>query len=85
MTRARHFAILAPIAVLTAGCGVNSIPTAEENAKAKWANVQAAFQSRANLIPNLVETVRAAAASEQALLSGVTLSRAIGSRISLTP
>ncbi len=85
MTRARHFAILAPIAVLTAGCGVNSIPTAEENAKAKWANVQAAFQSRANLIPNLVETVRAAAASEQAILTGVTQARANATRITLTP
>ena len=38
-------------------CGVNSIPTAEENAKAKWADVQSQYQRRADLIPNLVATV----------------------------
>src|SRR3712207_8684045 len=47
------------------GCGVNSIPTAEENAKAKWADVQASYQRRASLIPNLVATVKGSAASEE--------------------
>ncbi len=57
-------------------CGVNSIPTAEENAKAKWADVQAAYQRRANLIPNLQATVKGAAASEGKILADVTNARA---------
>ena len=47
----------APLAL--AGCGVNDIPTKQETAKAKWADVQADYQRRADLIPNLVATVRA--------------------------
>ena len=82
--RIRLFAIIASLLFVTA-CGVNSIPTAEENAKAKWADVQASFQRRANLIPNLVETVRGAAASEQAILTGVTQARADATRITVTP
>ena len=82
--RLRAFAIAAMV-VLVSACGVNSIPTAEENAKAKWADVQASFQRRANLIPNLVETVRASAASEQAILTGVTEARANATRITVTP
>ena len=82
--RMRLFAMIASL-VLVAACGVNSIPTAEENAKAKWADVQASFQRRANLVPNLVETVRASAASEQAILTGVTQARADATRITVTP
>lgn len=67
---------LALAATPLAGCGLNSVPTAEENAKAKWADVQAAFQRRANLIPNLVATVRGAAASEGKILADVTNARA---------
>ena len=81
--RLRLFAIVASL-VFVSACGVNSIPTAEENAKAKWADVQASFQRRANLIPNLVETVRASAASEQAILTGVTEARANATRITVT-
>jgi LemA protein len=53
MTRSRLAALMiAPVAAVSlSGCGVNSIPTAEESAKAKWADVQAAYQRRANLIP----------------------------------
>ncbi|HEX8261656.1 MAG TPA: LemA family protein [Allosphingosinicella sp.] len=79
-------AFLAPVAgVSLAGCGVNSIPTAEEEAKAKWADVQAAYQRRANLIPNLVSTVRGAAASEERILVGVTEARANATRITVSP
>lgn len=79
-------AFLAPVAgVSLAGCGVNSIPTAEEEAKARWANVQAAYQRRANLIPNLVATVKGAAASEERILVGVTEARANATRITVTP
>ena len=50
--RATRLAFTALAASALAGCGINSVPTAEENAKAKWGDVQAAFQERANLIPN---------------------------------
>ena len=82
--RTRLFAIIVSL-VMVSACGVNSIPTAEEEAKAKWADVQASFQRRANLVPNLVETVRASAASEQAILTGVTQARADATRITVTP
>jgi LemA protein len=59
-----------------ASCGINSIPTAEETAKAKWANVQAQYQRRSDLIGNLVATVRAAAKQEQDTLVRVTEARA---------
>jgi LemA protein len=79
-------ALIAPVAAASlSGCGVNTIPTAEEQAKAQWANVQAAFQRRANLIPNLVATVRGAAASEERILTGVTQARASATQITLTP
>ena len=87
MTRNRILLIVGLFALILIGlttCGVNRIPTAEENAKAKWADVQAAFQSRANLIPNLVATVRASAASEERILTGVTQARADATRITVT-
>jgi LemA protein len=87
MTRNRILAIVGIIAVLLIGlttCGVNKIPRAEENAKAKWADVQANYQRRANLIPNLVATVRAAAAQERNVLREVTEARAGASRINVT-
>jgi LemA protein len=78
-------AFLVPVgAVSLSGCGVNSIPTAEEEAKAKWANVQASYQRRASLIPNLVSTVKGAAASEERILVGVTEARANATRITVT-
>ena len=68
-----------------AGCGVNTVPTAEEAAKAKWADVQAAFQERANLIPNLAATARGAADQEKAILTGVVEARAKATSIQVTP
>lgn len=72
---------LAALIVVTApvslgGCGVNDIPTKQETAKAKWADVQAAYQRRADLIPNLVATVQGYAQQERAVLIGVTQARA---------
>src|SRR3954470_16529696 len=76
---------LVPVAgVSLSGCGVNSIPTAEEEAKAKWADVQASYQRRASLIPNLVSTVKGAAASEERILTGVTEARANATRITVS-
>ena len=78
-------AIITPVLLFLTACGVNSIPTAEENAKAKWADVQSQYQRRADLIPNLVATVRAAAAQERNVLREVTEARANATRITVSP
>jgi len=78
-------AIVTPILLFLTACGVNSIPTAEENAKAKWADVQNQYQRRSDLIPNLVATVRAAAAQERNVLREVTEARASATRITVSP
>ncbi|MBI5013759.1 MULTISPECIES: LemA family protein [Methylocystis] len=59
-----------------AGCGYNTIPTLEENAKAKWSDVQSQYQRRADLIPNLVETVKGYARQEKDVLTSVVEARA---------
>jgi len=86
MTRNRLMtAFLAPVAIASlSACGVNSIPTAEEEAKARWADVQAAYQRRANVVPNLVATVKGAASSEGRILTGVTDARARATAINIT-
>src|SRR3954463_3068343 len=66
--------LIAPLAL--AACGVNTIPTKEEKAKAQWAEVQNQYQRRADLIPNLVATVKGYAAQESSVLIGVTQARA---------
>jgi LemA protein len=77
--------VLAAAAALSlAACGINSVPTAEENAKARWADVQNAYQRRADLVPNLVETVKAGAASETQILTQVTQARANATAINIT-
>jgi LemA protein len=68
--------IAVSLAIGLAGCGLNSVPTAEEAAKARWADVQNEYQRRADLIPNLVSTVRGFAAQERAVLTEVTEARA---------
>jgi LemA protein len=85
-TRARVvLALVMPVLFFLTACGVNSIPTAEENAKAKWADVQNYYQRRADLIPNLVATVRAAATQERTVLREVTEARASATRVTVTP
>ena len=61
---------------LLAGCGFNTIPTAEERAKAAWSEVLNQYQRRADLIPNLVETVKGFAAQEREVLESVVEARA---------
>src|SRR5918993_4510135 len=79
-------AFLAPVAIVSlSACGINSIPTAEEDAKAKWANVQNQYQRRADLIPNLVESVQGAAAQERNVLREVTEARARATQVSISP
>jgi len=85
MTALRRFGLLAPLAAFSlAGCGLNSVPTAEENVNAKWANVQADYQRRADLIPNLVNTVKGYAAQEKSVLTDVTNARARATSIQLS-
>jgi len=79
-----RLAIALVSAALLSACGVNSVPTAEENAKAKWADVQNQYQRRADLIPNLVSTVRAAGAQEKAILVEVTQARASASQVRIS-
>ena len=74
----------AATAVLLAGCGINSIPTAEEAAKARWADVQADYQRRADLIPNLVNTVKGSVASEDKILTDVINARAKATSIQVS-
>jgi LemA protein len=84
MTALRRLGLLAPLAALSlAGCGINSVPTAEENVNAKWANLQADYQRRADLIPNLVATVKGYAKQESSVLIAVTQARADAGRVQL--
>lgn len=76
-------ALVSAAALSLAGCGINSVPTKEEAAKAKWADVQAAFQERANLIPNLAAVAKGAADQEKGILVGVIEARAKATSIQL--
>ncbi|GAA0282997.1 LemA family protein [Alteraurantiacibacter aestuarii] len=79
-TRLARLAVIALGSLALASCGINSVPTAEEAADAKWADVQAAFQERANLIPNLQEIVMSSAEQERETLEGVIQARASATR-----
>lgn len=74
--RMARIALLAILPLTLAACGINTIPTQEEQAKAQWAEVQNQYQRRADLIPNLVATVKGYAAQESSVLIGVTQARA---------
>ena len=76
--------LLVAVSASLAGCGINSVPTAEENAKARWADVQNQYQRRADLIPNLVSTVKAAGAQEKDVLTQVTQARASATQIQVS-
>ena len=78
---------LAPVVLVAAlsGCGINSVPTSEENAKARWADVQAAYQRRADLIPNLVATAKGAAQFEERTLTNITQARARATQVQVSP
>ena len=80
LRNATRIAVAAIAAAALSACGINSVPRAEENAKAKWADVQAAFQERANLIPNLQEIVLSSAEQERETLNDVISARASATR-----
>ena len=67
--------------LLLSGCGINNIPTYDENAKAKWSDVQNQYQRRADLIPNLVETVKGFAAQEREVLTQVVEARSKATQV----
>jgi LemA protein len=73
---ARRAVVVIVLGLAVCGCGVNTIPTYEEQAKAKWSDVLNQYQRRADLIPNLVETVKGYAAQERQVLEEVTNARA---------
>lgn len=75
LSRLRAALVALAVGLSVAGCGYNTIPTAEENAKAKWAEVQNQYQRRADLIPNLVNTVQGYAKQEKDVLTSVIEAR----------
>jgi len=78
---AARAALIAFAAAGLAACGINTIPTKQEAAKAKWGDVQSNYQRRADLIPNLVETVKGYAAQERTVLTEVTQARASATQV----
>jgi len=85
MALLRRFGLVAPLAAVSlAGCGLNSVPTAEEQVNAAWGNLQSEYQRRADLIPNLVETVKGYAQQERTVLTEVTQARARATSIQLS-
>ena len=83
-----RLAAVAAVVVLApavASCGINSIPTKEEAAKARWADVQSQYQRRADLVPNLVATVQGAAVQERTTLTQVIEARSRATAVLVTP
>ncbi len=73
--------LIAALAAGLSGCGINAIPTKQVAAQAAWADVQADYQRRSDLIPNLVETVKGYAAQEKSVLVEVTQARASATQV----
>ena len=68
-----------------AGCGINNIPTYDEQVKSAWGQVQNQYQRRADLIPNLVETVKGFAAQERETLTAVVEARSKVASMQVSP
>ncbi len=85
MRRLDRLAALIALPLVLGGCGVNTIPTLEEQAKTKFGDLQADYQRRADLIPNLVATVKGYAAQEKSVLVEVTQARASATQIHIDP
>jgi LemA protein len=73
--------LIPAFAIALAGCGVNTIPTQDEQVKAAWGEVQNQYQRRADLVPNLVATVKGYAAQESSVLIQVTQARASATQV----
>ena len=76
--------MVAAASLSLAACGINSVPTAEEAAKAKWGDVEAAFQSRANLLPNIEALVKSARQGEEDIFVGVAEARSQAGSIKIS-
>ena len=90
LTRVRPGGVSRAICLLLAGlalagCGINTIPTLDERAKAAWSEVLNQYQRRADLIPNLVETVKGFAAQESKVLTEVIEARAKATQVQIPP
>ena len=83
--RAWSLSLLAASMLAVSGCGYNSLQGKDEGVKAAWSEVVNQYQRRADLIPNLVNTVKGYAAQEQKVLIGVTEARAKVGSIQVTP
>ena len=83
--RALQGLLLAAFALLLSGCGYNTIQVQDEQTKSAWSEVLNQYQRRADLIPNLVNTVKGFAAQEQAVLIGVTEARAKATQVKVDP
>jgi LemA protein len=83
MTTARTAALAVAAAALLAGCGFQSIPKGENAVAAAWSEVENQYQRRADLVPNLVETVKGYAAHERETLEAVVQARANATSIKL--
>ncbi|MFO0584207.1 MAG: LemA family protein [Anaeromyxobacter sp.] len=84
MTSTRSWLAVPVAAVLLAGCGLQSIPQAENAVAAAWAETENQYQRRADLVPNLVETVKAYAAHERETLEAVVAARAKATQVTFT-
>ena len=84
ITNMARAALIAVASLALAACGINSVPTAEENAKAKWGDVEAAFQSRANLLPNIEALVKSARQGEEDIFVGVAEARSRAGSVQLS-
>jgi len=83
MLRIRAILAVVALGLMVSGCGYNTIPTLEEQAKARWADVQNNYQRRADLIPNLVNTVQGYAKQEKDVLTSVTEARAKATQVKI--
>src|SRR5215467_1453605 len=83
MSRIRTVLVLIGIGLTLSACGYNTIPTLQEQAKARWSDVQNQYQRRADLIPNLVATVQGYAAQEKNVLTAVVEARAKATQITV--
>jgi len=83
MARIRSLVAVILLGLAVAGCGYNKIPTLEEQAKAKWGNVENNYQRRADLIPNLVAAVQGYANQEKSVLTAVIEARAKATQVKI--
>lgn len=81
LRRVLRWVPIAALAIGLSGCGINTIPTRDEQVKAAWGEVQNQYQRRADLVPNLVATVKGYASQEKSVLVEVTQARASATQV----